>query len=171
MMKDVEYLQFLWPMRHYLITSGDIDKNPNIIAVSFCMPVSKKPPLTAIAIGVNSYSYKLINKYREFIINVPLNNLNKQIYYCGMYSGKETDKFKNTGLTPKPSRKLKTPIINECIAFMECLIFKKIKTGDKMLFIGEVIEAYADKTYAENTKKPDYAMGDFPVKIYSTRFN
>jgi len=40
----VEYLEFMWPMRHSLITCGDIEGKSNIIAVSFCMPVSKEPP-------------------------------------------------------------------------------------------------------------------------------
>ena len=55
---DVEYLEYLWPMRHYLITCGDLQK-PNIIAISFCMPVSKEPPLIACAIGREAYSCKV----------------------------------------------------------------------------------------------------------------
>jgi len=50
MKTKVEYLEFMWPMRHFLITCGDIKGKPNIIAVSFCMPVSKGPPLIACAI-------------------------------------------------------------------------------------------------------------------------
>jgi len=56
---DVEYLEFMWPMRHFLITCGDIARKSNIIAVSFCMPVSKEPPLIACATGRGAYSCKL----------------------------------------------------------------------------------------------------------------
>ena len=31
---DVEYLEFMWPMRHFLITCGDSEKKSNIIVVS-----------------------------------------------------------------------------------------------------------------------------------------
>jgi hypothetical protein len=52
MKTDVEYLEYLWPMRHYLITCGDLlAGTANIIAMSFCMQVSKEPPLIACAIG------------------------------------------------------------------------------------------------------------------------
>jgi len=51
MKTDAEYLEFMWPMRHFLITCGDIKEKSNIIALSFCMPVSKEPPLIACAIG------------------------------------------------------------------------------------------------------------------------
>ncbi|MBN1761509.1 MAG: hypothetical protein JW878_00320 [Methanomicrobia archaeon] len=64
MKTDVEYLEYLWPMRHYLITCGDLQK-PNIIAVSFCMPVSKEPPLIACAIGRGAYSCGLIERSRN----------------------------------------------------------------------------------------------------------
>ena len=32
MKKDVEYLEYLWPMRHYLITCGEMGGEANIIA-------------------------------------------------------------------------------------------------------------------------------------------
>ena len=72
MKTDVEYLEFMWPMRHFLITSGNIKGKSNIIAVSFCMPVSKKPPLIACCIGKTTYSCKLIENTKEFIVNVKI---------------------------------------------------------------------------------------------------
>jgi len=53
---------------------------------------------------------------------------------------------------------------------MECKVRQEIKTGDKNLFIGEVIEAYADEALLEGERKIEYAKGDFPRKIYATRF-
>lgn len=167
---DVEYLEFMWPMRHFLITCGDIKGKSNIITVSFCMPVSKEPPLIACAIGKDFYSNQLINETKEFIINVPPQKLKKEIYYCGYHSGFNVDKFEKTGLTPKPANKTKAPIIEECIAHMECKLKKNITTGDKNLFIGEVIEAYADKDIVKGERKIEYAEGNFPRKVYATRF-
>lgn len=167
---DVEYLEFMWPMRHFLITCGSIEGNKNIITISFCMPVSREPPLLACAIGINAYSVKLIKEYKEFIVNVPDQNLKKQIYYCGFHSGTEVDKFKETGLTCGKARDLKTPIITECAAHMECKVENEFKTGDKILFIGKVIQAYADEKIINEEKKFSYAQGEFPHKIYAGRF-
>ncbi|MGQ9722549.1 MAG: flavin reductase family protein [Candidatus Jordarchaeum sp.] len=166
----MEYLEFMWPMRHFLVTCGEIGGKSNIIALSFCMPVSKEPPLIACAVGKKAYSCKLIRSTKEFIINVPLEKLKPQIYYCGYHSGYQVDKFKETGLTPQHARKLKAPIIGECVAHMECKVRMEIETGDKNLFIGEVIEAYADEALVKGKKKVEYAKGDFPGKIYATRF-
>ncbi|UCB46065.1 MAG: flavin reductase family protein [Spirochaetota bacterium] len=168
---DVEYLEFMWPMRHFLITSGDSQNNPNILTVSFCMPVSKDPPLIACAIGRSAYSCRLIESSEEFVVNVPSKNLTKEIYYCGFHSGFTINKFNETGLTPQAARKLKVPIIDECVAHMECMLKQAISTGDKKLFIGEVVEAYADEAIVKGIKKIEYAKGEYPRKVYATRFN
>jgi flavin reductase (DIM6/NTAB) family NADH-FMN oxidoreductase RutF len=170
MKTDVEYFEFMWPMKHFLITCGDIKVKSNIIAVSFCIPVSKEPPLIACAIGRKTYSCELIESTKEFIVNVPTAELKEKVYYCGYHSGREVDKFKETGLTPQPGRKVKAPIIGECIAHMECKIGDIFETGDKNLFIGKVIEAYADEEFVKGKKKVEYSSGDFPRKIYGTRY-
>ncbi len=169
MRKDVEYLKFMWPMRHFLITCGDINGKSNIITLSFCMPVSNTPPLIAISIGKKAYSRKLIEKYQEFIVNVPTDKLEKETYFCGYNSGKNIDKFKETKLTAHKSKNLRAPIIEECLAFMECKVTKTAKTGDKKTYIGEIIEAYAENDSYKKIKN-NLALGDFPEKIYGNRF-
>ena len=170
MKTEIEYLQSLWPMRHYLVTCGNADGKANIITVSFCMPVSKAPPLLACAIGERTFSRSLIDGAGEFAVNVPAAELKAAIYFCGFHSGREIDKFEKTGLTPKPARIIKAPVIDECLAHMECRVVDRVKTGDKILFVGEVIEAYADEAVLAGKLRLEYAAGDFPRGIYPTRF-
>lgn len=153
----------MWPLRHFLITCGD-KAQPNIIAVSFCMPLSKKDPFVACAIGKKMYSYELIEKTKEFIINVPPASLKPKVYYCGYHSGREVDKFRETGLTPKPGHKVSAPFIEECVAHMECKVKQEIDVGEKTLFIAEIIDAYADEDIAENKRELKYSLGKFPRK-------
>lgn len=170
-MKDVEYLEYMWPMRHFLLTCGDTQDRANIIAVSFCMPVSKKPPLLACAIGLEMYSRELIDEGGEFIVNVPPQELKREIYYCGFHSGRDVNKFQKSGLTPLPARHVKSPIIAECAAFMECRVVQTLDTGDKRLFVGEVLEAYADEGPANHANPLEYAFGEFPRNVYGGRFS
>lgn len=156
-------------MRHYLISCGRFGGEMNIIAVSFCMPVSKEPPLVACAIGKDAYSRKIIEECGEFVVNVPTKGQDKQVNYCGYHSGRDVDKFLETGLTPEPSKKIDAPIIQECPAQMECILKQAFETGDKILFIGEVVEAYADEELARGQRELDYAMGKFPAKVYGGR--
>ena len=167
---DVEYLQYMWPMRHYLITCSTAAGEANIVAVSFCMPVSKAPPMLACAIGHGTYSCELIEQTREFVVNVPTQNLKRQVNYCGFHSGRKMNKFNETGLKPGPARAVRVPIIEECVAHMECRVEQMIDTGDKRLFVGTVLEAYADEDVVRGVRKVKYGQGEFPVKVYGTRF-
>lgn len=180
---DIEYLEFLWPIKTYLITCGNTALKANIIAVSFCMPVAGQPPQIVCSIGKAFYSYELIKQSGEFAVNVPTKALQKAVYYCGTHSGRDVDKFKETGLTPLPARRLKAPIIAECIAHMECVVVGKLDTkpytnpdlkpniANKALFLGEVIEAYADEACASGKLKVEHLLeGDFPRHAYGMRF-
>lgn len=166
---DVEYLRYLWPMRHFLITCGTIDR-PNIIAVSFCMPVSRIPPMVACAIGQKMFSAELIGQTGEFVVNIPPGKLDPQVYFCGSNSGRDVDKFRKTGLMPLPARSVSVPVIKECVAHIECNVTNTVETGCKYLFIGEVIEAYADVDLVQSKRKVEFALGEFPEKVYTTRF-
>jgi len=74
----------------------------------------------------------------------------KQTLFCGRRSGKEFDKFKETKLTPMPAKTVEAPIIKECIAHLECKLYKQIPAGDHTLFIGEIQTAYADENVFES---------------------
>ncbi len=156
-------------MRHFLLTCGTLQGEANIIAVSFCMPVSKIPAMIACAIGHDVYSCGLIEQTREFVVNVPSQDLKRHIYYCGFHSGRQVNKFQETGLTRQPARSVHVPIIAECVAHMECRVEQVTDTGDKRLFIGSVLEAYADEDLVHGLRAVEYAAGDFPRKIYGTR--
>jgi flavin reductase (DIM6/NTAB) family NADH-FMN oxidoreductase RutF len=109
------------------------------------MPTSINPPLVAISIRSERHSHPLIEKTKEFVINIPTMNILKETLFCGRVSGKNHDKFKETKLTPLPARKVKPPIIKECVAHLECKLHSQFTTGDHTIFVGEIVEAYADK--------------------------
>ena len=169
-MIDTEYLEHLWPMRTYLISCGESGAQADIIAVSFCMPVSKEPPLVACAIGRTAYSHDLIAAGGEFIVNVPPKALKPQVYLCGSRSGRDIDKFAESGLTAVPARRLRAPRIRECVAFLECRVRQQVAAGDKDIFIGEVIEAYAVESLSKKGAAIELCEGDFPRRVYGTRF-
>ena len=167
---DTEYLKYFWPMRHYLITCGELPR-ANIIAVSFCMPVSNHPPMLACAIGQHMHSAELLEQTSEFVVNVPAPGLRRQIYYCGYHSGRDVDKFKETGLTPLPARQVSAPIIAECVAHVECRVEQRAPAGDKWLFIARVLDAYADEDLETGLCELELSLGEFPQKVYGGRFS
>jgi flavin reductase (DIM6/NTAB) family NADH-FMN oxidoreductase RutF len=109
------------------------------------MPTSINPPLVAISIAPRRHSHTLIEEIMEFVVNVPTMNVLKATLFCGRKSGRDYDKFKETSLASLPARKVKPPIIKECAAHLECKLHSQFTTGDHTIFVGEIIEAYADK--------------------------
>lgn len=137
--------RLLHPKLTVMLTCADLKGKANIITLAWTMPVSAEPPLLVVSISPKRYSYKIIKKTKEFVINIPTMKLVKETLFCGRRSGKEFDKFKETKLTPMPAKTVKAPIIKECIAHLECKLYKQIPAGDHTLFIGEIQTAYADE--------------------------
>jgi len=160
--------ELLYPALVVLVTSIGKEKKPNVLTIAWSTPTSFDPPMVAISISPERYSYNLIDQTKEFAINIPDRTLMKQILICGTISGRDADKFKRSKLTPTRSRKIKPPIIKECIAHLECKTVDKIKTGDHFLIVGEVVAAYADegsfdrKRYAIEHIQPLLHLQDGP---------
>lgn len=158
------FYRLLHPKLVVLLTCVDESGKANIITLAWAMPVSIQPPLIVVSIAPRRYSHGLIEKTKEFVLNIPTMELLKETFFCGRKSGKDTDKFSETGLTPLQAQKVKAPVIKECVAHLECTLYKQVKAGDHTLFIGEVVAAYADKnvftqTYDVEKTKLIYYMG------------
>jgi len=128
-----------------LVTSCYKDKS-SIITIAWHTPVSIKPAVLGISVGKERFSAELIKKSGEFIVNIPAWNLLEQMLYCGTYSGRDVNKFKETKLTPQKAEKLiNTPKIKECIGSLECSVIDTREIGDHIMFFGVVQYADADE--------------------------
>jgi flavin reductase (DIM6/NTAB) family NADH-FMN oxidoreductase RutF len=108
------------------------------------MPTSIKPPLLAISLAPTRHSHTLIEESGEFVVNIPTLEILQAVYACGSLTGRSFDKFKKTNLSQMPAKKVKAPAIRECIAHLECSVDNKFTTGDHTIYVGEILEAYAD---------------------------
>jgi len=137
--------EMLYPAPVILVTSVDGEGRPNIITLAWAMPTSYDPPMVALAVRPERYSYGLIKEAGEFVVNVPTRGLLGAVMACGTTSGRTVDKFRQAGLTPSPAKRVKPPIIEECIAHLECRLVDEVPTGSHRLLIGLVVAAYADE--------------------------
>ena len=137
--------RLLHPMHTVLVSCVDKTGKPNVLPLAWAMPTSRDPALVAISVAPSRYSHSLIEETNEFVVNLPTMEIIKETLACGRTSGKNHDKFSETGLTPLSARKVKAPIIKECVAHLECKLHSQFKTGDHTIFVGEVIAAYANK--------------------------
>jgi len=164
--------RLMHPRLVVLVSCVDEAGKANVITLAWSMPVSINPPVVAISVAPKRYSHQLIEKTKEFVVNVPTMDIVRETLFCGRRSGKTYDKFKETGLTPLPAKMIQTPIIKECVAHLECRLQQQITIGDHTLFIGRVLTAYADdgvfdEKFDLKKVKPVYHMGgdDFATLV------
>ena len=138
-MIDEKYYRIFYPKQVLLITTCDRDGKPNIATIAWHMPVSVEPPLIAVAIGKARHTKKLIEATNEFVLNIVPESLKQQAKLCGSVSGKRTDKFGASALTPEPSMQVKPPSIKECLANIECKVVSSYDASDHVIYIGEVV--------------------------------
>jgi len=125
---------------------------PNIMTLAWAMPISRDPPLLLIGMVPQRYSHELIVGLKEFVVNIPTMDIIKETLFCGKRTGREHDKFAETGLTPLPAKMIRSPIIKECVAHLECKLHQQITMGDHTLFVGEVLTAYVNEGVFLNRK-------------------
>ena len=123
----------------FMVTCIDRNNKANIITLGMYMPISIHPPYVCIGVSPKRFSHRLIVESGEFVVNVPSIALEKQVLFCGEHSGRDLDKFVQTGLTAIPAQKVKTPLIKECFGHLECKVVHTYHCGDHTIFIGEVV--------------------------------
>jgi len=137
--------RLLHPMHTVLVSCVGNDGKPDIITLAWAMPTSIDPPMVAISIAPRRHSHRLIEETREFVVNIPTMDILNETLFCGRVSGRKHDKFEEADLTPLPAKRVKPPAIKECVAHLECKVSNQFATGDHTVFVGEIVEAYADK--------------------------
>jgi len=139
--KDIRFYYLAYPKIVALITSGTFESG-NVMAASWNTPVSFEPPLFAVAISPERYTYSLVKKYGEFGVNFLPYELSEKVFRVGNVSGRDVDKFSKFDLTTFRGKYIKAPLIDESLSAFECKVVKEIETGDHILFVGEVIQAW-----------------------------
>lgn len=147
----------LFPLPVMLISCADKKGSKNLITLAWVSKVCAEPPMLAIAVRSSRYSHQMIKETGEFVVNVPTEPITRQVDFCGNKSGKDMDKFKETGLTPEPASKVKAPIVKECPANFECKVRQSVHLGSHDLFVGEVVAVTIDKSILDAQGKIDYA--------------
>jgi flavin reductase (DIM6/NTAB) family NADH-FMN oxidoreductase RutF len=130
----------VYPSPAGLVTSVDAEGRPNIITLGEIFNLSiREPVIVGIAMAPERYSHELISRQKEYVVNLPPAALLPKVLACGSMSGRDKDKFAETGLTPLPATHVKPPLIAECPVNIECRVLEVETIGDHDLFQGEVL--------------------------------
>ena len=119
----------IYPVPAVLVTVADCEGNSNIITIAWTGTICTNPPMAYISVRPERYSYHMLRESGEFVINLATESMAYATDYCGVRSGRNVDKWKETGLTPVPAQTVKAPVIAESPVAIECGAFFKHPAG------------------------------------------
>lgn len=128
-----------------LLTTVDA-KRPNVMTMSWHMMIDFEPPLVGCVVSNRDYTFDVLRKTKECVINIPTVELAKQVVGCGNISGRSVDKFKKFGLTPSVASHVNAPLIDQCFASLECKVVDTKMMDKYNIFILKVVKAWIDRS-------------------------
>lgn len=145
----------LYPLPVVMVSAADKEGRDDIITVAWTGTVCTNPPMVSISIRPERYSYHMIRETGEFVINLTTEELAFATDYCGVKSGRDVDKFKETGLTREKAEKVKAPMIAEAPVSIECKVKEIRELGSHHMFIAQVAAVHADEKYMDEKNRFD----------------
>ena len=137
-----------------LVTTFDGCAN-NVMTISWTM-VLDFSPVFAITTGAWNHSFAALRKTRECVVAIPAADLLDKVVGIGMCSGADTDKFARFGLTAVAGKIVKAPLIQECLANIECRVIDLVRRHN--IVVLEAVAAHVNP--ARKARRTVHAVGD-----------
>ena len=155
----------LYPVPAVMVSCARLDEKPNIITVAWAGTVCSSPAMLSISVRRERYSYDIIKETGNFVVNLVDKDLVYATDYCGIKSGRDTDKFEAMKLTPLPSQHISAPGIAESPVNLECKVTQVIPLGTHDLFLAEIVGVTVDEKYMDENGK--FHLNDAKLVSYS----
>ncbi len=155
----------IYPLPAVLVICGDMERS-NLITVAWTGTLCTDPAMCYISVRPERYSYELIKERMEFTINLTTADMARATDWCGVRSGRDYDKWKETGLTPVEGVKVGCPHIAESPLSIECRVKEIVHLGSHDMFIADVLAVLADETLLD-AETGAFQLGNAGLLNYS----
>lgn len=139
----------IYPLPAVLVTCGSDIEHSNMLTVAWTGTICTNPPMCYISVRPERHSYPMIKEQMEFTINLTTELMARATDWAGVRSGRDFDKWKETGLTPAKGVKVSCPYIAESPLSIECRVKTVMPLGSHDMFIAEVVNVIADEKYID----------------------
>ena len=114
--------------------------NRDMVTVAWAGTVNSEPPMVSVSLRKERYSHDLIEGSGEFVVNLVDEALAKATDFCGVRSGRDTDKAKELGLAYLPAEGMETaPRVDGAPVSLSCKVKQVLELGSHDMFLGEVV--------------------------------
>jgi flavin reductase (DIM6/NTAB) family NADH-FMN oxidoreductase RutF len=156
----------IYPLPAVLVSCGAAPDEYTLLTIAWVGTLCSDPPMCYISVRPERHSYPILERTREFVINLTTVSMARAADWCGVRSGRDYNKFKEMNLTPGKATVVNAPIVEESPLCIECRAREIIPFGSHHAFISDVVNVQADDAYLDPvTGKFDLAAA-FPL-VYS----
>ena len=147
MKRDWKPGTLLYPLPAILVTVGRDENEYNILTVAWTGTICSDPAMCYISVRPERFSYSILKKNMEFVINLTTEELAYATDWSGVRSGRDYNKFEEMKLTPAKAHVVEAPYIEESPLCIECRVKEIIALGTHDMFIAEVVNVLADEKF------------------------
>ena len=113
---------------------------PDMVTAAWAGTVNSEPPMISVSLRKDRFSHGLITASGEFVVNLADEKMARALDFCGVRSGRDTDKAKETGLSYMPANGLETaPAVSGAPLSLCCKVRQSLELGSHDMFIGEFV--------------------------------
>ena len=139
----------IYPLPAVLVSCGNTPDRYNLITISWTGTICTDPAMCYISVRPERHSYPIIKEEMEFTINLTTSRMARATDWCGVRSGRDYDKWQETGLTPVPGIKVGCPYIAESPISIECRVKEILHLGSHDMFVADVLNVIADDEFID----------------------
>ena len=159
----------LAPLPAVLVTTGNAER-ANIATVAWTGIVNTQPPKTYISLRKSRYSYELLEKSGECVINLTTAEMICKVDYCGIYTGRKVDKFKKCGFTKTEASEVSAPLIAECPLALECRVVRAEVLGTHVMFLCDIVATDVDDSLLDENGALDLSRAHLAAFAHGEYF-
>ncbi len=136
----------IYPLPAVIVSCGSSIEQSNLITVAWTGTICTDPAMCYISVRPSRYSYPILRQQMQFTINLTTKDMARATDWIGVRSGRDYDKWKETGLTPVKGVAVACPYIKESPLCIECKVKTVLPLGSHDMFVAQVVNVLADES-------------------------
>ncbi|MGB9621520.1 MAG: flavin reductase family protein [Brevinematia bacterium] len=119
----------------------------NISTIAWLTPIEKEPPLVILSLDKSSFTFELIDKSGEFVLNTPTGQILNLVKEVGSISGRNSNKFEKFDIPFSKGTYVSAPILDNCIANVEFIVKSIVPLQKHAMIMGEARRAIVEEEF------------------------
>lgn len=156
----------VYPAPAAIVTVGDNPSEWNMLTIAWTGTLCTDPAMLYISVRPSRFSYPILKRTMEFTLNLTTEEMARATDWVGVRSGRDCNKWEQTGLTPLPGEMVASPTIEESPLSIECRVKEVVSLGTHDMFIADVLNIRADERWIDKSSGA-FSFKDAGLLVYA----